>query len=114
MSEERILSIPLLKKYALEIVKGEKVREYRAFNDHWAKRICVIENDVAIGIKSFDKVHFYPYNNKWFLDCEVLNIGYYTVDEKMIEELSKEVELPPIGSPIFIINIGEVLATNLK
>ena len=117
MDEEKILNLPLRKKHALEIIKGEKVREYRAFTDHWASRLCLFEDEtdkyMATDVRKFEKIHFYPYNNKWHLDVEVKNIGWYTVDEQMIKDLSGEVELPPVGEQIFIINLGKVLSTDL-
>ena len=117
MAEEKILNMPLLKKHALEIIRGEKVREYRPFNDHWAKRLCVFEDEkdpyAATGLRHFDRVHFYPYNNKWFLDCSIKAIIWYTVDDEFLKEFGHEVEAKP-GDVIFIIRIGEVLDTNLK
>lgn len=117
MAESKVLNIPLRKVHAIEILRGEKIREYRAFNDYWASRICVFEDEkdknVATGVRQFERVHFYPYNNKWYLDVEVLNIGWYTVDEQMVRDLSHEVELPPVGEQIFIINLGKVIKTNL-
>ena len=117
MAEEKILNMPLLKKHALEIIRGEKVREYRPFNDHWAKRLCVFEDEkdpyAATGLRHFDRVHFYPYNNNWFLDCSVKAIIWYTVVDEFLKEFGHEVEAKP-GDVIFIIRIGEVLDTNLK
>lgn len=116
MSEERVLNIPLRKVHALEILKGEKVREYRAFNDHWAKRICLFEDEkdpyLATGIKQFDRVHFYPYNNKWFVDCSVKAIIWYTVDEEFLKEFGHEVEAN-IGDQLFVIRIDKVLDTDI-
>lgn len=117
IENKSVLSMPLLKKFALEILNGTKKREYRAFTDHWARRLCVFEDEndkyLATGIKHYDIVHFYPYNNKWYLDVRVENIGWYTVDDELIAEFSHEVELPPIGQQIFIITLGEVIDTNL-
>jgi len=117
MDEEKILSMPLAKKHAIEILTGEKVREYRAFNDHWAQRLCTFDDPddkfVATGIKHFDRVHFYPYNNKWFVDCEVKNIQWVTVDEEFLKGFGDEVKAE-IGSVIFVLHLGKVIDTNLK
>lgn len=118
VENKSVLSMPLLKKFALEILNGTKKREYRAFTDHWASRLCVFEDEndkyLATGIKHYDRVHFYPYNNKWFLDVKIENIGWYTVGEdEFLNELSQEVELPPVGEQLFIIHLGEVIDTNL-
>jgi len=111
-----VLNIPLRKAHALEILRGEKVREYRTFSDHWAKRLCTFEDPqdpyLATGIKQFKRVHFYPYNNKWFVDCEVKAIIWYTVDEEFLKEFGHEVEAE-IDSQIFIIRLGEIIDTNL-
>ena len=116
MSEQQVLNVPLRKVHALEILKGEKVREYRAFNDHWAKRICLFEDEkdpyLATGVKQFDRVHFYPYNNKWFLDCSVKAIIWYTVDEEFLEEFGHEVDAK-IGDQLFIIRLDKVLDTDI-
>lgn len=116
MSDKQILNIPLRKVHALEIIRGEKKHEFRAFNDHWAARLCVFEDPkdkyLATGVKWFDAVHFYPYNTKWYLDVEVKDIEWRTVDEDFIKEFGDEVEAPE-GSQIFIIHLGEILDTNL-
>lgn len=116
MPNKSVLNIPLRKVHALEIIRGEKKREYRAFTDHWATRLCLFEDPddklIATGVKWFDSVHFYPYNNKWFLDVEVKDIEWLTVDENFIEKYGKEVEAAP-GSQIFVIHLGKIMDTNL-
>lgn len=117
MAEKQILNIPLRKVHALEIIKGEKTREYRAFNDHWASRLCLFDDpkdkQLATGIRWFDSVHFYPYNTKWYLDVEIKDIEWRTVDEKFIEEFGDEVEVEP-GVQVFVIHLGKIIDTNLK
>ncbi len=114
--EKSILNVPLRKVHATEIVKGEKVREFRAFSDFWATRICEFDDPkdkyLATGIKWFDVVHFYPYNNKWHVDCECTGIEWCTVDEEFIEKYGKEVEVN-IDDKVFVIHLGKVLDTNL-
>lgn len=111
-----VLNIPLRKAHALEILRGEKVREYRTFSDHWAKRLCTFEDPqdpyLAIGIKQFKRVHFYPYNNKWFVDCEVKAIDLCKVDEEFNKYFGEEVEAVP-DTDIFVITLGEIIDTNL-
>lgn len=117
MIEKSVLNIPLRKIFAQQILKGEKKREFRDFNDHWASRICLFEDPsdkfLATGIRFFDTVRFYPYNGKWHLDCKVENIEWRTVDEDFIKEFGEEVEATE-GKPIFIIHIGDVIDTDLK
>lgn len=116
MADNQILNIPLRKVHALEIIRGEKKREYRAFNDHWAKRLCLFEDPIdkylATGIKFYGSVHFYPYNNKWHLDVEVKDIEWRTVDEDFIKRYGEEIEAEE-GSQIFIIHLGNILDTDL-
>lgn len=119
MSDKQVLNVPLRKVHALEILKGEKVREYRAFSDHWARRICTIEVneedgcEETTGIKAFDEVHFYPYNNKWFLDCSIKVIALIEVNQEFLDEFGHEVEAN-IGDKLFVIRLDKVLNTNLK
>lgn len=117
MAEKSILNIPLRKVHALEILRGEKKREYRTFNDFWAKRLCKFENPKdpyeATGIKIFDEIHFYPYNNKWHLDVKVKEIEWQTVDEDFIKKYGDEVEAIE-ESVLFIIHLGEIIDTNLE
>lgn len=115
-NEEKVLNMVLQKKYAMQIVKGEKVREYRAFCDHWAIRLCTFDDPddkyLATGIKHFDRVHFYPYNNKWFVDCEIKTIALINVDQAFLDEFGHEVEAE-LGSDIFVIRLGKVIGQNL-
>lgn len=38
--KEKVLNLPMRKCWAEQILSGKKVREYRAFIDHWAVRLC--------------------------------------------------------------------------
>lgn len=118
MDKEKILYLPMRKKNALEIVKGEKVREYRAFNDFWATRLCTLRTaeDGTVettGIKQFDKVRFYPYNNKWQVDCSIKTIVLIVVNQEFLDEFGHEVEAK-IGDKLFVIRLDKVLDTNLE
>lgn len=113
---DKVLRMPMLKKHALEILRGEKIREYRPFSGHWARRLCVFGNpdnpSEATDVKHFDRVRFYSIGGKWFLECSVRGIIWYTVDEEFVREFGHEVEARP-GDRLFIIRIGEVLETDL-
>lgn len=117
MIEKDVLKLPLRKVHALEILRGEKKREYRAFNDHWASRLCVFEDSkdkyLATGTKHYDTVYFYPFNNKWHLKCKVKAIDLCKVDDEFIRLFGKEIECLP-GQDIFVISLGEVIDTNLS
>ncbi len=113
----KVLNMVLRKEFALEIVRGEKVREYRWFSDFWAKRLCLFEDSkdkyLPTGVKWYDRVHFYPYNNKWFVDCSIEKIEWVTVDKAFQEKYKDEV-ITNIGDMLFVIHLGKVLATNLQ
>ncbi len=113
----KVLNMVLKKEFALEIVRGKKVREYRAFTPFWVKRLCLFEDPsdklLATGVKWYDRVHFYPYNNKWFVDCSIESIKWVTVDREFQEKYKDEV-IANIGDIIFVIQLGKVLATNLE
>lgn len=104
------------KKHALEILRGEKVREFRWYCDHWAKILCEFNdpNDKGAisGLKCFDRVHFYPYNNKWFLDVEFKDMGLYEVNGEFVAQYGNEVAAS-YGYWCFVIGLGKVIGTNL-
>lgn len=113
--DDKVLNLPLRKVHALEILRGEKVREYRWPSDHWLRRIG--EFDPAdpltmIGFKHFDRVHFHPYNKSWWLDVEVKDIDIYTVNQDFIDDVGHEVQVN-IGDDIIVISLGKVLGTNI-
>ncbi|MBR1789850.1 MAG: hypothetical protein IJ762_11825 [Bacteroidaceae bacterium] len=114
--EERVLDMPMRKVHALEILKGEKVREYRAFTDHWARRLCTFGNpgdkNLATGIREYDRVHFHPVNDKWFLDCEVKAIILADVNDEFLEAFGSEIEAEK-GAQVFVIRLGGIIDTNL-
>ena len=112
-----VLNLPMRKEFALQILKGEKVREYRAATDHWARIIGEFKDaddvNLLTGIKHFDAVHFYPYNNKWFLDCKVKAIICATIDDEFLELFGSEYDGKK-GDAVFIIRLDGVLDTNLQ
>lgn len=114
--KDKVLDLPMRKCYALQILKGEKVREYRWWSDHWANRICVFDDpddpDMMTGIKHFDRAHFHPYNKSWWLDVEITEIELFEVNEAFIHDVGDEVDVK-IGDVVFVISLGKVLGTNL-
>ncbi len=114
--EDKVINIVLRKEYAYEIVRGEKVREYRVGSDFWARRFFNFDDadkTMATSIKWYDRVHFYPNNNKWFVDCTIQKIEYVIVDEAFVEKYKAEVDTP-VGTPLFVIHLGRVIDTNLS
>ena len=116
MNDERVLNLPMRKKYALEILHGKKVREYRACSEHWAKVLgeCNDPNDkhIVTDLKEFDRIHFYPYNNKWYLDCKFKAMILTEIDDEFIRLFGNEYEGQK-GDWVFVIRLGEVINTNL-
>ena len=116
MTQERVLNLPMRKKYALEILHGKKVREYRACTDHWAKILGECndpkEPHTVTDLKEFDRVHFYPYNKKWFLDCKFKAMILTEIDDEFLRLFGKEVAAQK-GEWWFVIRLGDVIATDL-
>lgn len=115
--KDKVLDLPMRKVYALDILRGEKVREYRLFTDHWATRLGEFNDpddpDMMTDIKHFDRAHFHPYNKSWWLDVEITAIDIFTVNEAFLHDLGSEVNAR-IGDGIFVISLGKVIGTNLE
>ena len=88
--KDKILDLPMRKCFALQILKGEKVREYRLFTDHWATRMGEFNDtedpDVMTDIKPFTRAHFHPYNKSWWLDVEITAIDIFTVNQAFLSD----------------------------
>lgn len=104
------------KVHALEILRGEKVREYRWYCEHWAKILCLYENPEkpkqATSLRHFDIIHFYPYNGKWYLDVELKGSSLNWVQKDFIGKYGSEVEVEE-GQMVFMFELGKVISTNL-
>lgn len=109
---DRVLNLPMRKCYAEKILHGEKVREFRAFTDHWAVRLGEFNDpddpNFLTDIKHYDRAHFYPYNKSWWLDVEIKDIYLCTVNQDFIEDFESEVTAQ-VGDDIFIISLGRIL-----
>ena len=116
MTQEKVLNLPMRKVHALEILRGEKVREYRACTDHWAKILgeCNDPNEphTVTDLKKFDRVHFYPYNKKWFLDCKFKAMILTEIDDEFLRLFGKEYAGQK-GDWVFVIRLDGVIDTNL-
>ncbi len=115
--KDKVLDLPMRKCFALQILKGEKVREYRLFTDHWATRMGEFNDPddpyMMTDIKPFTRAHFHPYNKSWWLDVEITAIDIFTVNQAFLDDLGSEVNAR-IGDGIFVISLGKVLGTNLE
>lgn len=114
---DRVLDLPMRKCFALQILKGEKVREYRWFSDHWSRRLGIFDDpddpNMMTDIKHFDRAHFHDYNKTWWLDAEITEIDLIEANQAFIDDVGDEVNAQ-IGDAIFVISLGKVLGTNLE
>ena len=115
--KDKVLDLPLRKCFALQILKGEKVREYRWFSDHWSRRLGIFDDpddpNMMTDIKHFDRAHFHDYNKTWWLDAEITEIDLIEANQAFIDDVGDEVNAQ-IGDAIFVISLGKVLGTNLE
>lgn len=120
MSEEKkkVLNLVMRQKYALEILRGEKVREFRPASDHWLRIMGEFndpkEKGLLTGVKKFDIVHFYNYRNDWHLDCKIKGIICATIDDEFSRHIPPTEYEGKKGDAVFIIWLGDVVSTNLK
>ena len=117
--KKEILNLPMRKQFALEILKGDKICEYRQASDHWCKILGEFNDPknkrAMTGVKDSYKIaHFYPYNNKWFLDVEILGIFLTEIDEEFQNGFFGQEYQGEIGDLVFVIELGDVIGTNLS
>ena len=81
---ENELYLVLQKKYFLEILKGEKKEEFRAFTDFYIDRLCLF-NDAGdlVDVKKFDAVRF--------------QLGYTKNAPQVLAYIQKERLIQPIS-----------------
>lgn len=115
--KDKVLDLPMRKCFALQILKGEKTREYRWWSDHWANRLCEFNDpndpNMMTDIKHFDRAHFHPYNKSWWLDVEITDIDLFEVNQAFLDDVGSEVSAQ-IGDVVFVISLGKVLGTDLE
>jgi hypothetical protein len=85
-----VLNLILQKKFAKEIIRGEKVREYRDYTDFYATKLIDFTNisDSTIHLESgthftprhFDAIKFYWYSKEYLL-VELLGWSVLTIDK---------------------------------
>lgn len=100
-----VLNLIMKREFAEEIVRGEKILEFRSVSDFYWKRLVDKEMDeyllkhtddkllmkhFPIGIRPVHRIHFFNYNKTWSLDVEVLENWILTIDKVGIEILHKE------------------------
>lgn len=135
------MNLIMRKEFALQILKGEKKVEFRAFSQHYTDRL--MDKDVAnwmadhqekevdyFGITStrpVSVIHFHNYSNSWFLDVECTQnevcaplphwveffntLNCHELDEMTADFEKRNEEMRPL---FFYFVCGKVIDTNLK
>ncbi len=135
-------SLVMQRKFAEQIKAGTKKVEFRNYNDYYYSRFmnldAVKRNEKAglhWGDEGFEDdfkqvayIHFHDYNNSWFLNVEIDDIGMFIVDTQDIDEYAPDYpdfeefradaiendKLPEGDRPaLFYLAIHKVIATNL-
>ena len=102
----RVLNLLMRKPFALDILKGIKKVEIRAFSDHYFNRLTdkVVDkwmtdnrnkdgmdmeafNKFMCATRPVEKIHFHNYNNSWFLDVSVTENALIGVTRQNVEDL---------------------------
>lgn len=135
------LNLIMRKEFALQILKGEKKVEFRAFSQHYTDRL--MDKDMANWMadhqgKELDDfeisaarqvytIHFHNYSNSWYLDVECTEnevcaplpgwveffntLGCHELDEMTADFEKRNEEMRPL---FFYFVLGKVIDTNLK
>jgi len=125
------------KENALDIVSGKKKVEIRSFSDYYHKILTDKEQDeknhenideYIVPIRTdIEFIHFHNYNNSWFLNVKIDEIGLSMMDKEDIEMLEEDFNfhdfdnewqqysnLPDEEKPMFYwFSITEVIDHNL-
>lgn len=121
----------MTKKNALAIVRGEKKLEIRDVSDFYMRRFLDKSkpaNQVPEFLPIF-KFHFHNYTNTWFLDVEIIEMGWAYVNKQAnkifnerfnfhdLDEQAEEFDAIPEDDPqkpmVFWFELGKILDTNL-
>ena len=102
------LNLIMRKEFALEILKGTKTVEIRAYSQHYSDRLYDKDvlayeeahwddellrlqmldfNDSVRGVK---QIHFHNYNNSWYLDVECIENNTVVVVDDQVQYLQDE------------------------
>ena len=136
------LNLIMRREFAEQILAGTKKLEFRAYSDHYVKRL--IDPEVADyirmhkddeevmtfcnDIRQVKKIHFHNYNNSWYLDVECTFNDAFCVNDNDIRMLNEKYgchdfddelkRLNAIGAEqrpwLFYLVCGKVISTNLK
>jgi hypothetical protein len=88
------------KENALDIISGKKKIEVRSFSPYYYKLLVDREqemknkenpDDYIVPVRTdIEFIHFHNYNNSWFLDVKINEIGLSMMDKEDIEMLAEE------------------------
>lgn len=121
-AEFEAFDLIMRKEYAWQILKGEKLAEYRTCSDFYIRRFVADVKNWRF--KPIFCVHFHDYANTWYLDV-ACTVALATVheDERWVFERYKDAEFLAMidendksyedSTPIFILPIGGIIGTNL-
>jgi len=98
--EVRAFDFLMKKENALDIISGKKKVETRSYSPFYYRLIHDKEQD-ELNKKDTDNfvppirddisfIHFHNYNNSWFLNVRISEIGVGKFSEQYLKELSKE------------------------
>lgn len=136
------LNLIMKREFAEQILAGTKKLEFRAYSDHYVKRLIdpevadyiqmhINEDDVVVfcnDIRQVKRIHFHNYNNSWFLDVECDFNDAFSITKKDISYLQERYGCHDFDADLarfeargekqrpwlFYFVCGRVLGTNLK
>lgn len=136
------LNLIMKREFAEQILAGTKKLEFRAYSEHYVKRLIdpdvanyiqmhVDDDDVMMfcsDIRQVKKIHFHNYSNSWYLDVECDYNDVFSITKRDIEYLNKEYDCHDYDADLarfeamkaeqrpwlFFFVCGKVLGTNLK
>ena len=136
------LNLIMKREFAEQILAGTKKLEFRAYSDHYVKRL--IDNDVAdyiqrhinddevlmfcSDIRQVKRIHFHNYSNSWHLDIECDYNDAFCINKRDIKYLNETYDchdydrdlarfeaMGEVNRPwLFFFVCGKVISTNLK